>query len=185
VVVVAAFLLMGALAPFTEEMAKLLGPLLVQRREGAPVDIAEGRRRAWRRGVCAGAGFGAFEAVFYGGMVFSPLPWVSAVALRACTTVMHAVFGGAAALGWRLGTVERRIRAGLGLAALAVLGHGLWNSLALGAMVASMQAGGNGEGQPVGTMGSVLALGLILLFYGLVAVFAGLTRWTDTPERRA
>lgn len=182
-VVVAAFLLMGALAPFTEELAKLLGPLLIQRRDAAPVDVAEGRRRAWRRGVCAGAGFGAFEAIFYGGMVFSPLPWVAAVALRACTTVMHAVFGGAAALGWRLGTGERRMRAGLGLVAVAVLGHGLWNSLALGAMVASLQAGGSGEGQPVGALGSILALGLILLFYGLVAVFAALTRWVDAAGR--
>lgn len=182
-VVVAAFMLMGALAPFTEELAKLLGPLLIQRRDAAPVDVAEGRRRAWRRGVCAGAGFGAFEAIFYGGMVFSPLPWVAAVALRACTTVMHAVFGGAAALGWRLGTGERRMRAGLGLVAVAVLGHGLWNSLALGAMVASLQAGGSGEGQPVGALGSILALGLILLFYGLVAVFAALTRWVDAAGR--
>lgn len=182
--VLAAFMLMGALAPFTEELAKLLGPILAQRSELPQLDAAEARRRAWRRGVCAGAGFGAFEAIFYSAMVFSPLPWVAAVAVRACTTVMHAAFGGVAALGWRLGAVEGRTRMGLGLAAVAVLGHGLWNSLALGAMIASMQVGGGGEGPPVGALGSALALSLILLFYGLVAMFAGVTRWVnqDAPS---
>lgn len=177
--VMAAFMLMGGLAPFTEELAKLLGPVLARRGEAPPRDTAADRRRAWRRGVSAGAGFGAFEAIFYSAMAFSPLPWVAAVAVRACTTAMHAAFGGVAALGWHLGAAEGRVRAGLGMMAAAVLGHGLWNSLALGAMIASMRMGGDGEGAPVGALGSGLAIGLILLFYGLVAMFAGLTRWVN------
>lgn len=169
----ALWLLMGILAPFTEELTKLLGPAWRSERgrAGAVTEARSGRQQAWWRGVAVGAGFGVFEALFYSGMVLQAPAWALAVALRACTTLVHGIFTGAASLGWHLLRIEGRPRPALLGILGAFLGHALWNSLALGAVVAGLQAGGSQDGPPTGPLAGALAVGVVLTFYGLLAFF--------------
>lgn len=184
VLVFAGWLLMGLLAPFAEELVKLLGPLWAQGRSAStggpqssrPASGGALRQQAWWRGVAVGTGFGVFEALFYSAMALAPVSWALAVALRACTTLVHGIFTGTAALGWHLARSEGR--RGLGILGIlaAFLGHALWNSLALGAVVAGLQAGGSNDGPPTGPLAGALAVGVVLTFYGLLAFFGVCSR---------
>ena len=153
VIVLAAFLLLALIGPTIEELCKLAGIALRPPRS---------RAQAWAWGVAVGAGFGIFESVFFSAFELSALVWPSTAVLRGLSTLMHASMTGLAALGWFALRDERRHLTGLVGIVLAILGHGLWNGLALGSLLFGLL------GRPALQAGS--AGGVVLLFY---AIFLG------------
>lgn len=157
----AAFLLMGLIGPLIEESAKVAGVAWCRPRS---------RGRAWVWGVCTGAGFGILEAVMFGAMALAAGGWAILLLGRACTTALHATLTGIAGVGWFEGWVERRPAAGALKFTLAVVLHGLWNSLALTAAVAGAAAA-----QTSGDVGTISSVGMAALAsaaaLGVVALF--------------
>jgi len=161
VIASALFLVVGLVAPFTEELFKPMGVWFLLNR---PLKDHEG----FSLGLISGGAFALLESA---GLVsqISTEDWLSAVALRATTGLLHIGLSGLVGYGithsWNLKQFERSLLYLL----LATLLHGAWNSLALlnGFATTPLPAA------PQGLMGGftgVLTLGLMAVVFVWVIV---------------
>jgi RsiW-degrading membrane proteinase PrsW (M82 family) len=176
VVLLSAFLLLGVLAPLTEEVCKTLA---------IPLVALAGRRLTrldgFLLGVAAGAGFAMLEGTAYGILgLQTPGSWASTMLMRAGTAAIHCCASGLAGLGWQALIVERRWGRGVGLGLFGALIHGAWNTLAIGIALPPLLTAANGAaagsagadlGQMAGMFTAVACLGLLGLMW-LAAVIA-------------
>jgi len=167
-IVMAIFLLMAVLGPAIEELIKLAGVILRP---------PSSRAQAWAWGVATGAGFGILESLFFSALDLSAADWPAAVLVRALATLMHASMTGLAALGWYALTVEGRTSRGLTGIALAILGHGLWNGLALGVAFFGLLQ--------VPALAALCLFSLFLLFGSILLGFLAAPGLTQAPELEA
>ena len=111
-------------APIPEELAKVLGPLLMGRR-------IVNERQAFLLGMAAGAGFAILENMLYQGLYaqWSGWTWGGVTLLRATGTVLHPLTTGIVARGWFRARERQTGWFGrLGRAYLLAVGiHTLWN----------------------------------------------------------
>jgi len=164
----ATFGLVAVIGPLAEELAKLLGVALRR-----PTRASE----AWVWGVSAGAGFGIIEAVLFGALGLDAGAWLTSMLARACATLMHATMTGLAGLGWRA-------RGGWRLVALAIVGHGLWNTLVLVAVVAAVVGGARGD-EPLLAAASAATMGVVGVFAGVLLGFVWLSRAAGVEDATA
>jgi hypothetical protein len=127
----------SGVAPVVEEFAKtLIVPLVAWHRRRLT------RLEAFLLGVAAGAGFAAFEGVFYGLVgLATPAAWGVLMLTRGSTAAIHGLSSGLAGLGWQAIVVERRWLSGLLWFALGPLLHGLWNAAAAGQGIVALSQG--------------------------------------------
>jgi hypothetical protein len=163
-VVAAAALVLGLAGPLTEELTK--GMAAWVRRPATA-------HAAWVCGVTAGAGFGITEAVGLGSLSLDR--WAAGMSVRAAAMVMHATMTGLAGLAWYAAFVEmRRLRA-LGLLAIAVAGHSMWNLLVLAAVLFGA-VGGTGAGDMWSSLAGAAAAGLAATFTVVFLSFRAISR---------
>jgi RsiW-degrading membrane proteinase PrsW (M82 family) len=111
---------MAIVAPVVEELAKLLGAILLARRLRGPAE-------AFLVGMAGGVGFATLENMLYESS--SPERWAHISLLRGMGGVLHPLNAGLVAVGWYgvrngLPGAQRRL---LGYYGLAVGAHALWN----------------------------------------------------------
>ncbi|RPJ20735.1 MAG: PrsW family intramembrane metalloprotease [Chloroflexi bacterium] len=120
-VIVTALIYMAVLVPAIEELFKPIGVWLLAGRLESPA-------QGFTLGALSGAGYGLIETIGVSGQTGE---WASLLFTRIGTGLLHittsALMGGAIVLVWR----ERRYLRWIGTYLLAVLLHGLWNTLAL------------------------------------------------------
>jgi hypothetical protein len=160
----AAFLLIGLIGPLTEELAKGLGVVLAEPRSPD---------RAWLWGVTVGAGFGVAEALTFSAMGVNLPGWPLNMAVRGITTLMHATMGGLSGLGMFYVFSGNR-RQGLGLVALAWVGHAAWNCGVLLAAVAGL-VGAAGGPEWTAAVAGLGGLAVVALFILVVLTFTRLS----------
>jgi len=90
-------------------------------------------------GVAAGAGFAVVEGMLNGALgLVEPSGWAGAMLTRGGAAAMHCLASGLFGLGWQAVISERRFARGIGLAALSVGLHGLWNAGAVAVGVSGL-----------------------------------------------
>ena len=119
----AIFLVIGVVAPFTEEVFK---PLSVWLRLRRPIEPRDG----FTLGLISGGAFTLLESASLVSQITAQ-EWLMAIVLRAGTGILHIGLSGLTGYGIARAKSEKR----WGLAFLYILGatalHGLWNSMAL------------------------------------------------------
>jgi hypothetical protein len=155
-------LLVGALLiPLIEEVCKSLAVPLVRLAE-RPLT----RLDAFLIGAAAGAGFTLIEGITNGATALAqPAGWGAAMTARSGVAVIHVLASALAGLGWFELLAERKWGRGLGLFALAVLLHGVWNG---GALIVAW-LGLRNISQPT-TFGMVLGSLSVLVVVGLMGL---------------
>jgi RsiW-degrading membrane proteinase PrsW (M82 family) len=123
-VVLGVLLFASLFVPVVEELAKSLA---------VPIVGLTGRRLTrldgFLLGVAAGAGFAVVEGMLNGALgLVEPSGWAGAMLTRGGASAMHCLASGLFGLGWQAVISERRFMRGVGLAALSVGLHGLWNA---------------------------------------------------------
>lgn len=115
--------LIAAVAPFSEELLKALGPIFLLSRRAAV-----SRSDAFVAGAAAGLGFGVFEGIGY--TLGSPADWQQMILIRAPVVVMHVAATTLVTLGWyRLRSTGRGFLPYFGI---SVALHAGWNGMAIG-----------------------------------------------------
>lgn len=166
IAIAAVFAFFALVGPAIEELAK--AAVVVVRRPATPA-------RAWAWGTTTGAGFGIVEAVMFGAMGASPAGWGVAMIARACATLMHATMTGLAVLGWQRAARGGDRRAGLGLVAAAIAGHGAWNGFVVTAVLATL--GGAALDRPMlRAVGSFAGAAIVAGFAAIGLGFLRLSR---------
>ncbi len=119
----AGLIVASLLAPLSEEFGKSLSVRFMLRGTST-------RAQAFALGAAAGAGFGFLEAMSYGlaGVSGDLGGWWQIMLLRGGSTSLHVFCTGLTGVAWWYWTVARRKRPALGLFALAVSFHALWNA---------------------------------------------------------
>ena len=178
IVLGAAFLVFGIVIPLVEEAVKTVGVGLMAYRRPA-------LSQAFLWGLAGGAGFAMAEGLF--NSLGSLDAWAMVVLLRVGATLLHCFTGALMGLAWYCVLAERRWGRGLGLWAVSVGTHSLWNTLAAGLATLSL-ATLSGEGTqssqvpspgvawgpaPLILAAAVVLLGALVLAMGLG--LAGLT----------
>lgn len=154
------FLIIGVIAPFTEELIK---PLAVWFRIRSSLSAKDG----FILGLISGGAFALLESA---GMVnqISTQDWTEAVLLRAATGVLHIGLSGL--VGYGIGRARSEKRWGLAILYLlsAALLHGLWNSMALVSTfsVSPLQVGESYSGFAAGEIISIISM---LIIFAIVA----------------
>ncbi len=120
--------------PVVEELAKSLA---------VPIVGGLGRRLTrldgFLLGVAAGAGFAVSEGMLNGALgLVEPSGWAGTMLTRGGASAMHCLASGLFGLGWQAVISERRFMRGVGLAALSVGLHGLWNAGAVAVGVSGL-----------------------------------------------
>jgi RsiW-degrading membrane proteinase PrsW (M82 family) len=112
--------------PFIEEFLKGLSVRFVMRPNFT-------RAQAFATGAMAGAGFGFLEAMMYGlaGINHDLGSWWLIMLVRAGSTSTHVLNTALVGLAWWYWSIARRNRVAVGLFALAVLDHALWNGFSV------------------------------------------------------
>lgn len=154
------------LVPLVEELLKSLGPAILIARAKPSLGTA----LLW--GVAAGAGY-AFTENLLNAQGSLGLPgagvgvWAGTMLLRGGTSLIHVTATATVAAGWHRALVGGKTRRLLGLAIIALGGHGAWNvlSIALGGAL-GVAFGQDGALNPLGlalALGVLGALGILLL----------------------
>jgi hypothetical protein len=166
--------------------ALLLGPLIEETVKGLGAAAMAGRRpsraQAFAWGVAAGTGFALVEGTLNGAILMQE--WAAGVVLRVGATLLHSVATGIVALGWRETLVARRPWAVLAALAFTMTLHGVWNALALGNVLVSVNMTTQG-GAPdaiyilAGVMGLPPLIVLAAFCLTLLVALAG--RWSNEP----
>lgn len=127
---VVGLIVLSGFVPLIEEIAKSLGVWLVS---GRLSSLAQG----FALGVVSGAGFALVESL---SAVVSPDEmWGTAFIARAFSGLMHILAAGLTGLGIAYARLQRRYLRFLGLFALAMIVHGIWNSGAVLAVLGSLR----------------------------------------------
>lgn len=184
VLVLAALVVVAGLIPLIEETVKTIGvPLMSYQRPGLS--------RAFLWGLAGGAGFALAEGLFN---TLSGLDvWAFVLSLRVGATLLHCFAGALMGMAWYYVLVERRWVRGLGLFAITVGAHGLWNALAAAVTILSLttlDAGMATDLQGVAGLGIAVIVGLLVVMTLVVSLgLAWLTRWvrrnSRPPERES
>lgn len=167
-IIAAAIAVLAGIIPLLEEAVKTVGVgLAAYRQPSLPQTVL------W--GTAAGAGFAITEGLL--NAAGSLDTWLPVVALRVGTTLLHCTTGALMGLAWYHVLAHRRWRRALALYLLSIAVHGLWNALAVGMALPSLQTIANptGEGQlaaGLGTFFILLLLGGLIL--ALTAALGGL-----------
>ena len=176
VALLAAVVFVGVI-PLVEEAIKTVGvPLLAYRRPSMA--------QAFLWGLAGGAGFALAEGLFntLGGLD----AWALVISMRVGATLLHCLTGGLMGLAWYYLLREDRWLRALGLYALSVGLHSLWNGLA--GLASAVSLAGLGFEGGSGSLG-LAALGLLavagLLLVLALAVGAGLAVATRFVRRRS
>ncbi|HSB00173.1 MAG TPA: PrsW family glutamic-type intramembrane protease [Anaerolineales bacterium] len=158
-VMVIVLIYMAVLVPAVEEIFKPIGVWLF-------AGTLESQAQGFALGALSGAGYALIETI---GVSAQSADWASLLFSRIGTGLLHvttsALMGGAIVLVWR----ERRYARLIGTYLLAVLLHGLWNSLAILFTFSNLaqllgQAGRLSTIQPATTIAMViLAIGLSVI----------------------
>jgi hypothetical protein len=106
--------------PLIEESVKTAGVGLMLYRKPA-------REEAYLWGLAGGAGFAMAESAL--NSVLGLSGWATAVLMRVPASLMHCFTGALMGLAWHAAFVRRRWLRGLGLFAVCLTLHGLWNAL--------------------------------------------------------
>ncbi len=167
-----AFFVFAIAVPLIEELVKTIGvPLRAYRRPSMP--------QAFLWGLAGGAGFALAEGLFnsLGGMD----SWAVVVTFRLGATLLHCFTGALMGLAWYYALLEKHWGQGLGLGALSVGIHSLWNLLVAGMALASLGLQGSeltGAGQMTGELGTTVTFTLLASLALAVAVgMVALTRF--------
>jgi hypothetical protein len=153
-IAIAALALYALVAPLTEELAKLLGVLLVMRRN------ANSRYVVFIAGVSAGLGFATLETMLYG--LAAADKWPLVVGVRAPVMLIHVTGASLSALGWQM----QRTRGGFALLwhyLTAVLLHGAWNGLTVALLIASARSHDSARLDPATTLAELAVLAIMAL----------------------
>ena len=176
VALLAAVVFVGVI-PLVEEAIKTVGvPLLAYRRPSMA--------QAFLWGLAGGTGFALAEGLFntLGGLD----AWALVISMRVGATLLHCLTGGLMGLAWYYLLREDRWLRALGLYALSVGLHSLWNGLA--GLASAVSLAGLGFEGGSGSLG-LAALGLLavagLLLVLALAVGAGLAVATRFVRRRS
>lgn len=179
-VIFSAFFVFAIAVPLIEEVVKTIGvPLRSYRRPNMS--------QALMWGLAGGAGFALAEGLFnsLGGMD----SWAVIVSFRLGATLLHCLTGALMGLAWYYALIERRWGRGLGLCAISVGIHSLWNTLVAGMAFVSLGAQGSeltGIGQMAGELGTVVTFSLLaILACAVAASLVGLTRFVRSRSAAA
>lgn len=181
VVVVLAVALFVILVPLLEELLKATGPaILILRRMRADAAPLPGPVVMW--GLVSGAGYAFTETMFNaqtavpdgaGGAPF----WVTAMILRAGTSLMHMIATGTVAVAWYELFVGKRRSRFFVLLGAAVAIHAVWNS---GAVLLGGVGVLNTTSRALGSIVGICALMfLVFLFFGCLIWLTRLIRWAQ------
>ena len=108
--------------PIIEESLKTVGVGLMLYRKPA-------RDEAYLWGLAGGAGFAMMESALNSLLGLSS--WAVTVVMRIPTALLHCFTGALVGLAWHAAFVERQWKRALGLFAISVALHGVWNALAI------------------------------------------------------
>lgn len=172
VIIGLALLILAVVVPLIEEAAKTLGVGLMSYRRPTMA-------QAFLWGLAGGAGFALVEGLL--NTLMGLEGWLLAMLSRIGATVLHCFVGGLMGLAWYYLLAERRWLRALGLYVASVSLHGLWNALAGGLTLLSLQAEGTapvGAGQSLIGMGVFVALALLVIVgFAVVMSLVLLTRY--------
>lgn len=118
------FIGLGLIVPLVEEAAKSLVPALA----GAGQKPAVARLFLW--GVAGGAGFAVVEGMLNAGL--GAEEWALVALMRVGSSTMHCLTAGLTGWGWGKVWTQRRWQHLLLAYTLAVIMHGVWNSISVG-----------------------------------------------------
>ncbi len=118
----AALFVASVAIPVVEESLKTVGVGLMLYRKPA-------RDEAYLWGLAGGAGFAMMESALNSLLGLSS--WAVTVVMRIPAALMHCFTGALVGLAWHAAFVERRWKRALGLFAISVSLHGVWNALAI------------------------------------------------------
>jgi RsiW-degrading membrane proteinase PrsW (M82 family) len=172
-VIILALLVFAVAVPLIEEAVKAIGVgLMGYRHPSLPQAVL------W--GLAGGAGFAFAEGLLnsISGLDFWPL----SVSVRTGATLLHCFTGALMGLAWYNILAQRRWGRGLALYGASVAAHGLWNALAGGMALLSLNelagASSSADEAWIGPMTNLL-MALLLCLAGAVAIgLAGLTRYS-------
>lgn len=166
----------SVVTPLIEEVLKTLGVWLFVKRKLTPVE-------GYVAGMICGAGFALIEGLFNLAGAATPGDWVGLVIGRAGGSLLHIFTGGL--IGWGLAETwrSRKLRSYL----LAFLGvffiHGLWNALAVGAVL--LPAILFSEETLTGMQSFLYYLPTILLSIAVLVMFIFFTLWVRRKYGKA
>jgi len=176
VALLAAVVFVGVI-PLVEEAIKTVGvPLLAYRRPGMA--------QAFLWGLAGGAGFAVAEGLFntLGGLD----AWALIISMRVGATLLHCLTGGLMGLAWYYLLRENRWLRALGLYALSVGLHSLWNGLAglaTAVSLAGLRFEGGSDSLGLTALGLLAVAGLLLAL--ALAVGVGLAVATRFVRHRS
>jgi len=168
-IIVMLFAGLGLIVPLVEEAAKSLVPALA----GAGCKPSVARLFLW--GVAGGAGFAIVEGMLNAGL--STEAWASVALLRVGSSAMHCLTAGLTGWGWGKVWTQHKWLPLLLAYVVAVLLHGLWNSISVGTGVLGgvMDPGALQNGL------AIVATGLlVLLSPGMIAALMALAKRLST-----
>jgi len=136
------FLLVAVIMPIIEELFKTIG---VWTLAGRNLTLQEG----WVAGLMSGAAFALVEGLFYSVQMVSltdPGSWVVAIIGRSGGSLLHTFCGGL--IGWAFAKAwqDHKLWRVVGMYALVILIHGIWNGLALIPAVNTLGGGSDAAG---------------------------------------
>ncbi len=168
-VIVMVFAGLGLIVPLVEEAAKSLVPAL------AGVGCKPSVARLFLWGVASGAGFAIVEGMLNAGL--STEAWASVALLRVGSSAMHCLTAGLTGWGWGKVWTQHKWLPLLLAYVLAVLLHGLWNSISVGIGV----LGGVMDPGALQSGLAIIATGLlVLLSLGMIAALMALAKRLST-----
>lgn len=161
--VVAVILVFAGAIPLIEETVKTVGVGLMSYRRPS-------LRQAMIWGLAAGCGFALVEGLFNTASGLDV--WSAVITTRIGATLLHAFTGALMGVAWHRLRVQRRWAPALGLYALSVALHGLWNGLAVALTALGVRALDTSAG---GTLlsGSLPAAIVFLLLIGVACGLVG------------
>ena len=163
-ILAAGLLTVAGIIPLIEETVKTVGiGLMAYRRPTLP--------QAFLWGLAGGAGFTLVEGLL--NAASGVQMWAPVILLRVGTTLLHCFTGALMGLAWYKILARQKWRHGLGLYAVSIGIHGLWNALSIGMAILSMGMPQPGTGDSLGVV-AALAL-LLVLIVAMALGLAGLT----------
>lgn len=178
-IILAVLLVFALVVPLIEESVKTIGvPLRSYRRPGLS--------QAFFWGLAGGAGFALAEGLF--NSLGDLDAWAIIVSFRVGATLLHCLTGALMGLAWYFVLIDRQWSRGLGLYAVSVGIHGVWNTLTAIMAVASLRTQGS-LGSDANAMVSDWAVAtplalLLLLALTVGASLAILTRWVHHKDAK-